>query len=141
MAAWSTWLLVHLTCTIPKHPLHKNTDEVLPGGKVDNFSSLTSLRVTTEKQTKEDQDLRVTTEKQTIKDHAHHAPVLLLDTIGCKIPFLDPWHSSIRKLWHKRHSNPAACSRVPNLTFLYKGMLYVNQTTRAATLGSIFLKM
>ena len=50
----------------------------------------------------------------------------LINTPGCKIPYIDPWHPSILK--YIKRQPTVRCSKTPDLVSLNKGMLILNET-------------
>ena len=54
------------------------------------------------------------------------SPRYLIDTAGCKIPYIDPWHPSILKYIKKQPT--VRCSATPDLVTLMNGMLILNET-------------
>ena len=54
------------------------------------------------------------------------SPRYLINTTGCKIPYIDPWHPSILK--YIKRLPTVRCSKIPDLVNLNKGMLILNET-------------
>ena len=54
------------------------------------------------------------------------SPRYLINTPGCKIPYIDPWHPSILK--YIKRQPTVRCSKTPDLVSLNKGMLILNET-------------
>ena len=50
----------------------------------------------------------------------------LINTPGCTIPYIDPWHPSILK--YIKRQPTVRCSKTPDLVCLNKGMLILNET-------------